>query len=172
MKLIICIPCWVAALGLAAWVALCSYWYVCVLKNLCDSGMRMPVVTVPITTAPVDTTWNELVAKPLTIYFAANSDKMLTTDIDKKLADIVAYMQANPTAKILVTGHTNVHKSNAYTDALGLARANAAKAELVGMGVGADQIMTESKGQTQLAASPKTAEGRYLNRRVVISVVK
>jgi outer membrane protein OmpA-like peptidoglycan-associated protein len=176
MKSILCVPCWVAALALAAWVAASSHWYVCVLKNLCDSGMRMaPVATVPVSNSNDITpasTWADISAKPLVVYFAANSDRMLTTDIAAKLADIVSYLKANPTSQILVTGHTNVHSSQSYTDALGLTRANAAKSELVALGVDSGQILTESKGQRQLAASPKTAEGRYLNRRVVISVVK
>jgi outer membrane protein OmpA-like peptidoglycan-associated protein len=175
MKSILCVPCWIAAGLLAAWVAASSYWYVCELKNLCldnDRDMHMPTVVVPGTPATPGSTWANLSAQPLVVYFQANSDQMLTTDIASELTEIVAYMKAHPSAQILVTGHTNVHSSQSYTEQLGLTRANAAKAELVALGVSGDQIVTESKGQRELAASPATAEGRYLNRRVVISVVK
>jgi outer membrane protein OmpA-like peptidoglycan-associated protein len=170
MKFLHCIPCWIAFAACAAWFALSAYWYVCVMRELCllpPTAVNTPTVSVNATTALSD-----LMAKPLTIHFAANSDVMVTTDIDKQLALIVSYLKANPREKILITGHTNVHKSQVYTDQLGLSRANAAKSELVTLGISKDQIVTESKGQTQLAASPATAEGRYLNRRVVISVVK
>jgi outer membrane protein OmpA-like peptidoglycan-associated protein len=117
-------------------------------------------------------TWADVTAKPIVLYFKANSDEPLTENVASKLDDIATYMKANPTAQILVTGHANVHSSQAYTNKLGLERAEATKQMLVSLGAPAAQIFTESKGQTQLAASPKTAEGRYLNRRVVISVIK
>lgn len=170
-----CLPCWAIAALALAWVLGSTWWYVCVLRHTCaprhERRIDMKPAVLPQAPQPANT-WAEVTAKPLTLYFEANSDKVLTQDVATKLTDIVTYMKAQPSAKIMLTGHTNVHSSQAYTNQLGLTRAQAVKDMLVSLGAPADQIMVESKGQTELAASPATAEGRYLNRRVVVSVVQ
>jgi outer membrane protein OmpA-like peptidoglycan-associated protein len=169
-----CLPCWLLLALAALWTLGSWYWFTCVFMSTC-SVPEMKVADKMVTPAPVTTptaTWADISANPITLYFEANSDKALTQDVDAKLADMVNYMKANPTAQVMVTGHTNTHSSQAYTNQLGLERANATKDMLVALGAPSGQIVTESKGQTQLAASPVTAEGRYLNRRVVISVIE
>jgi OmpA-OmpF porin, OOP family len=174
-------PCMWIGLLLAAWILGSTYWYVCLIQKECDAPAYVaPVVTIPTTPTTVvktnvatpDTTWREVTAKPLTVYFAANSDRVLTEGVSDKLANIVAYMQAHPNAKIVVTGHTNVHSSATYTDALGKTRAEKVKDLLVSQGAPAGSIATSSMGQRELVGNPRTAEGRYLNRRAVISVIQ
>lgn len=169
-------------LALAAlWTVAAWYWYACLCMHACGPRMpreevrqETPAVVTPAApvVATAASTWAEVTAKPIVLYFKVNSDEAITENVATKLADIVSYMKANPTSQITVTGHTNVHSSQAYTNKLGLERAEATKQMLVSLGAPAAQIFTQSKGQTQLAASSKTAEGRYLNRRVVISVIK
>ena len=72
---------------------------------------------------------------------------------------------------IIVVGHTDSVGSDAYNQKLGERRANAVKAYLVSMGVSAQKVRTESKGEKQPIADNKTREGRAKNRRVEIEVV-
>jgi OmpA-OmpF porin, OOP family len=173
---------WMLA-GLLAWVAASTYWYVCEIRQFCEADKDVkvekrelnalapiPAYGIPVHTA--DATWQEVIAAPLVVHFAANSDRVLTEEVEAKLTDIVAYMQTNKDAKILVTGHTNVHSSSAYTDALGKTRAEKVKELLVAQGAPAGSIATSSMGQREIVGSPATAEGRYENRRAVISVIQ
>lgn len=79
-------------------------------------------------------------------------------------------MADNKGVKVTVTGHTDNVGSAEGNQALGLRRAEAVKNLMVNMGAPAANISTDSKGQTQPAASNDTDEGRRQNRRAVISV--
>lgn len=92
-----------------------------------------------------------------------------TVDAIKHLAED---MEANPDLRIMVTGHTCNTGSSAANMQVGMKRAQAAKALLVGYGVPADRIGVQSKGDTEPAFSNDTEEGRMKNRRVVIEYVK
>jgi outer membrane protein OmpA-like peptidoglycan-associated protein len=73
---------------------------------------------------------------------------------------------------ILLTGHTDNVDSDEFNQNLGMQRANGIKQELLNRGVPADQITTESKGESQPVASNDTEEGRYENRRVEVRLIK
>ena len=71
----------------------------------------------------------------------------------------------------IAVGHTDSVGSDAYNQALSLARAESVKAYLVSQGIPAARIKTEGKGESQPVADNATAEGRAKNRRVEIDVV-
>jgi OOP family OmpA-OmpF porin len=71
---------------------------------------------------------------------------------------------------VIVVGHTDSIGSDQYNMKLGLRRAEAVKAYLVSKGMNANQIRTSSKGEREPIADNKTAQGRAMNRRVVIEV--
>ena len=71
----------------------------------------------------------------------------------------------------IAVGNTDSVGTDAYNMALGQRRAQAVKTYLVGQGLPADRIYTESKGKSNPVASNATAEGRALNRRVDVEVV-
>jgi peptidoglycan-associated lipoprotein len=145
----------------------------CKIKNVCDMSMAAPMVEAPAVTTPATpiATWKQVTVEPLVVYFGADGDNVLTEGVEQKLKDIVTYMQQNPTARIAVTGHTNVHSNNEYTEKLGKQRADKLKELLVSYGASAAAITTNSRGQTQLAAPATTAEGQALNRRAIVSVI-
>lgn len=68
--------------------------------------------------------------------------------------------------QVRLTGHTDNIGGDAYNQRLGQQRAAAMKAILVGYGVPAEQISTESKGKKLPVDTNETEEGRQNNRRV------
>ena len=71
---------------------------------------------------------------------------------------------------VKVTGHTDYVGSAAYNDKLALRRAEAVKAFLVKYGANADQITTAGDGKRAPEVDNSTKEGRFMNRRVVLTV--
>ena len=74
--------------------------------------------------------------------------------------------------RIRITGHTDDRSGPAESMKLGLERANKVKAILVSMGVSPTQILASSKGQADPIASNDTEEGRKLNRRTELEIIK
>ncbi|MDE3167236.1 MAG: OmpA family protein [Acidobacteriota bacterium] len=72
--------------------------------------------------------------------------------------------------KVKVTGNTDYVGSVAYNDKLALARANAVKAFLVKYGVNDGQVTTAGNGKSNPEVDNKTKEGRFMNRRVFLTV--
>ncbi len=161
------------------WFLGSAYWYTCHTKGLCGD-MSMPNMALTSTgitgtaasVATLANTWTEVKAKPLTVYFAADSDNVLTEGVDAKLKNIVEYMKQNVDAKISIAGHTNYHKDTAYTEKLGLVRAEKLKSLLVSYGADASRIATASMGQRQTVAAFSDKNAANLNRRAVLSIVQ
>jgi hypothetical protein len=72
--------------------------------------------------------------------------------------------------RVKVTGHTDYVGSAPYNDKLALKRAEAVKAFLVKYGAAADQISTAGDGKRAPEVDNNTKEGRFMNRRVVLTV--
>ena len=84
-----------------------------------------------------------------------------------RLADL---MSQHRDYKVKVTGHTDYVGSAAYNDKLALKRAEAVKAFLVKYSVGDAQVTTSGDGKRAPEVDNKTKEGRFMNRRVVLTV--
>ncbi|MCU0907038.1 MAG: OmpA family protein [Rhodobacteraceae bacterium] len=83
------------------------------------------------------------------------------------LADLAAFLAANPDARITLVGHTDALGALAPNIALSRRRAEAVAAALVGQyGVPAGQVTAEGAGWLAPRASNATPEGRARNRRV------
>ena len=164
-------PClWVLAAAFL-WGTLSTYWYMCIIKGLCSN--TAPVQQIVTEQQPItpQSTWEGMERDPLIVYFGINNDDVLTDDVEPRLRAIVAYMQTHPSAQIAITGHTNVHRDDAYTVRLGKERAEKVKELLVSYGASPASIITFSRGQYVLAAPATTPENQALNRRAVISVI-
>ncbi len=100
------------------------------------------------------------------IKFATGSD-VVQPESAPILRQVAAWMEAHPTAKLGVTGHTDDVGSAASNLDLSKRRA-ASVVKLLGaeFAVAADRLVSDGKGDTEAMASNKTAEGRAMNRRV------
>src|SRR5580658_3045977 len=108
------------------------------------------------------------------INFEFNSSVLV--DGFPSLLRMAELLQANPTYRVQVNGHTDVIGGTQYNDRLGLARANAVRDFLIKYGAQPGQITTTSEGKAnprypgQKDVYEKTDEARYMNRRVSLTV--
>src|SRR5438552_3721621 len=84
-----------------------------------------------------------------------------------RLADV---LREHADYKVKVTGHTDYVGSNPYNQRLGLRRAEAVRDFLLKYGAQAIQITTETSGKTAPEVPNTTKEGRFMNRRVTLSL--
>jgi len=112
--------------------------------------------------------------EPLPVFrglFKTNSAE-LNDDAFGKLDLIVEYMKKYPTKRVLIEGHTDNQGPAAYNKNLSLRRAQAVKNYLVSKGIAADRIEIVGYGESEPIADNSTPEGRQLNRRVEIKLIK
>lgn len=110
-----------------------------------------------------------LKAKPITLYFETNSDRVILDENQRKLfADLIYYMDRKGAAKVSVTGHTDNVGSAAANLNLSGRRADFIKNYLSKNGVSAGQMLSSGKGLTQPIASNDNPQGRAKNRRVEV----
>jgi OOP family OmpA-OmpF porin len=91
----------------------------------------------------------------------------LAEDRYESLAGLAAFLAANPTASIVLVGHTDATGTLAANTALSRARAQAVRTRLIGAhGADPDRIAAEGAGWLAPVASNLTPEGQAANRRV------
>lgn len=106
---------------------------------------------------------------PTTINFAFNSSQ-LSDAARATLREQAKWIRQFPEVRFRVYGHTDLVGSDAYNKALGLRRANAAVAFLVGQGIGSARLeAVVSFGKTRPVIQTPGPEER--NRRTVTEVV-
>src|SRR5260370_12567627 len=86
------------------------------------------------------------------------------------LLRIAELLQQHKDYKIKVEGHTDYVGSVPYNEKLALARANEVKAFLTKYGPGAGQLSVSGQGQPVPQVPNTTKEGRFINRRAVLTV--
>lgn len=102
------------------------------------------------------------------INFEFNSP--ILTDGYPSLLRLAELLNRNPGYKVKVEGHADWVGSNRYNDRLGQRRAEAVKAFLVKYGAREDQITVTSFGEREPKVPNQSKEGRFMNRRVVLTV--
>ncbi len=105
------------------------------------------------------------------IRFATNSDVPLP-ESTPTLEELAAALKASPSTKVLIEGHTDSTNTDAYNLELSERRAKAVVGWLTKQGVEASRLSSKGFGKAKPVAENATAQGRSLNRRVEVSVVK
>jgi len=124
----------------------------------------------PEQTAQVETV-QELDDRIIIRFPSGSTQKVYDKNVDDYLDKLAARVKQTGET-VTLTGHTDNVGNADNNMKLGQARADAMKQLLVKKGAPADQITTESKGQTQPTASNDTPEGRHENRRVEVRLNK
>jgi adhesin transport system outer membrane protein len=109
----------------------------------------------------------------LTVNFQKNSTD-IAAGLKNEIDEFSRFMKNNPEFKANIVGHssrTAVSKAE-YNLKLSKERADAFKAELIKRGISAERLTTQGKGFEKPIADNSTEEGRYLNRRLEIELLK
>jgi len=113
-----------------------------------------------------------LLGKPITLYFATNSDDIgLNTQQRTDFTDLIYYLDNVPSAKLDVEGHTDNVGDPAYNVQLSNGRAKFARDYLVSNGsIPATRMNVNGLGPNKPVANNSTAEGKAKNRRVEVTL--
>lgn len=114
-----------------------------------------------LTTSARPTDWEE-------INFEFNSSVL--SDGYPSLLRLAELLGQHPDYRVRVIGHTDYVGSTGYNQKLAQARANTVRDFLVKYGASAGQVTTVSEGKTNPAYTNRSKEGRFMNRRVTLSV--
>jgi OOP family OmpA-OmpF porin len=102
-----------------------------------------------------------------------DTDKAIIKPISyPELEGVVRVFKENPRLRVEVDGHTDSQGSAAHNLGLSQRRAAAVREFIISRGVAADRLTTQGFGLTKPIADNATAEGRALNRRVELRVIK
>ncbi|HBF18998.1 MAG TPA: hypothetical protein DDW81_02810, partial [Cryomorphaceae bacterium] len=80
------------------------------------------------------------------------------------------FLQANPSVKIALEGHTDNEGSPAHNKTLSENRAKSVQRYLVEQGIAAERLSAKGYGDTQPVAGNDTEAGRQLNRRTELRI--
>lgn len=106
------------------------------------------------------------------LFFAVNKD-VLDKEALRKLDDIVAYLKANKGVSSLIEGHTDNQGNAALNNALSIRRANFVARYLTQQGIEPQRLAVRGYGARRpLVSNDDEIDGRQLNRRIEISLIK
>lgn len=129
--------------------------------------------TTQIASEPALTAVEQLLFEPLDLYFkAGKSNFERDANITNWLETAKKYLEANPTAKLSVIGYSDSEGDDATNLSLSERRAGIVKNLLVRDGFAAASLETSGKGEAEPKASNDTEEGKSMNRRVSITLMK
>jgi outer membrane protein OmpA-like peptidoglycan-associated protein len=99
------------------------------------------------------------------IFFDLDSDQ-IRPESKSVLADVAGQIKALAPKAVVIEGHSSDEGTDEYNLKLSQRRADAVRKFLVGQGVGAAVLRTETFGESRPIASNESEEGRERNRRV------
>lgn len=97
-------------------------------------------------------------------------DSAILSDGFPSLLRLAELLNQNPGYKVKLEGHTDDRGSVPYNDKLGMRRAEAVKNFLTKYGAAPNQVEVASSGKKSPKTENKTKEGRFMNRRVTMTV--
>ena len=115
-----------------------------------------------------DVDYNTLTSN--TVYFAFDSSNIPGSE-QGKLEQVSEWFKANPGHSLFLAGHADKRGTPEYNRALGERRALAVREYLVGLGLPAGSLYTNSYGSDRPAVEGDTEDAYAKNRRVQIGVI-
>ncbi len=103
------------------------------------------------------------------VFFNINSAQLQSRS-NNELNALVAYLKNNPTATILIEGHTDNTGSDSLNQTLSSKRAEAIAAYLIHKGIDLNLIYTKGYGASKPIADNTTEVGRAQNRRTSFTI--
>jgi formylglycine-generating enzyme len=135
-----------------------------------DYGFRV-VIGTPHTSVPAHTFMSDFDSKGFVdiygIYFDTGKWTVKPEGYPV-IEEIVAYMKANPSIRIMVEGHTDNVGSDESNQLLSERRAASIRQELIKRGIDAGRLESIGYGESKPVADNSKADGRTQNRRVTI----
>ena len=120
--------------------------------------------------APEDHVSIEETADEAVIHFPFNSTRKIDNqEMDAYLTKLATRLKGSG-EKVLITGHTDGIGDSETNNTLALKRAQSIREVLVKKGVSAKSITCRSFGERKPVASDDTPQGRYKNRRAILTV--
>lgn len=96
----------------------------------------------------------------------------LEPEMENRLKRLYRYLSEQPQVRIMLAGHTDSVGITDYNMNLSEKRAMQVRLYLLAQGLASERILTKWYGPHRPAADNSTPEGRYLNRRVVIELIR
>lgn len=119
----------------------------------------------------VDTTeTNERTIVLDNMFFAIGKTSILPGS-EQALQELYEWLMEHPTARMLITGHTDNVGSAFANQRLSEGRARAVREDLIRRGISPERIEAVGKGEAEPITSNATEEGRALNRRVEFTII-
>ncbi len=167
---------------LAIWIAGCTYYYMCKVRNHCD---RNPVLVESVKEQPEMAAVPEAVTDSLAsiqqsppppppppsyvILFNSGAGSCELTPAHRDyFASVKKFAESKPGSQIVVTGYADDSGPEPMNNTLSTRRAEFVKKQLLGAGIAAERIVAIGKGENNPVADNSTPEGRSKNRRVEI----
>jgi outer membrane protein OmpA-like peptidoglycan-associated protein/tetratricopeptide (TPR) repeat protein len=105
------------------------------------------------------------------VFFETNKYDLLPQS-KTELNLLVSLLQANPTRKVEIGGHTDNVGNDDANQLLSENRANAVVQYLISKGISADKLLSKGYGETMPVDSNETDAGRAKNRRTELKVIE
>ena len=136
--------------------------------NTGEAGSGIPPTRLPGSFNPNDADYQTLASD--TVYF--EFDKSTIGGAERgKLQTVSEWFKSNPGHSLFLAGHADKRGTPEYNRALGERRALAVREYLVGLGLPAGSLYTNSYGADRPAVDGDTEEAYAKNRRVEIGVI-
>ncbi len=103
--------------------------------------------------------------------FDSDSDEPLN-EFAMEIDRVIALLDEDPALTVRIIGHADDSGTPAHNDALAQARADRLRSALMQRGAQEERIITASAGSSDPIADNATPEGRAMNRRVEVEVVR
>ena len=105
------------------------------------------------------------------VFFGFDSDSLLA-ESRAELKKVVDFMTTNPDIQVEISGHTDAVGSEAYNQALSERRAKSVVNFLISQGISSERLSYKGYGASDPIAPNDTDEGRALNRRTELKIIR